>query len=581
MGKNLFGDLNTDISTKYKLWDYEATLDEIKQKIEDEIDILSKLKHDVVWARRVIDFYDEVMDAMAKDSKLVPLVENLSSLQEFKAEADKLLEDERKRQLEAAKKAQEEAEKQSIIEQAKNVDDKITMLLESERDSFWCDLVDDLVAMTDKLSSDVRKLCKKLNIVIDLKREKAMVLEAIKCDEEVRVYSSKEDWSRAYCSQVISFVNTVSDKVKKYMKNKWLLDDLLDRANLTIKRIDKKALDDEREEEERKERERKAREKKEKEEAEEAERQRLAAIAEAERKAKEEEEKRKKEEEEKRKKEEEKKRKAEEAKRKKEEEEKRKKEEEERKKREQEEKERALNALKQRFINCKENKTVEFGSYIQNKREKEPIEWIVIEKTRSYVRLLSKYVLETCDYGDLNSMATIVKKREGMSTTLANMRRIYNWENSYLRVFLNREFLYEAFDENERELLSMERNRTSYGEYSAPSFQETQEKVFILEDYSFFKKKFLKAKATKYALGKKVFSDKKGFAIWWLRHCNTYKPENNYMYPTVLNYHVDSKGRPCSHVSLEDTDYLWGEKIKQEINTHKCVGVRPSIVIKL
>ena len=164
---------------------------------------------------------------------------------------------------------------------------------------------------------------------------------------------------------------------------------------------------------------------------------------------------------------------------------------------------------------------------------------------------------------------------------VSRISKIYNWENSYLRLWLNREFLQGAFTEFERELLSTERNRSSYGEYSAPSFQETTEKVFVLEDYTFFKKKFLKAKATKYAISKKVFRDKKGFAIWWLRHVNSYKPDNNYYYPNIVNYHVDSKGRPCSHVSASDIDYYDKNKIGNEINTHKCVGVRPSIVIRL
>lgn len=669
MGKDLFSDLDTNIEDRYKRRNYQATLEEIVAEIEDEIDGLNKIKHDIAWANSVKEVYDEVM----ADTKLVSLVKNLPLLQGFVVEADKIIEEERIRRLEQAKREAEEARQKALKEHAKQVDDKIKMLEGAERDSFWCGAIEDLESMVKALDAEVKALCTRLNVVSDLKREKEIVELAIKYDEEVRKYSAKENWDKTYCREVIAYVNSVSDKVQKYMKNKWLLEDLLDRAKFTIKKIEDqeeidrlakiKAI-----EEEEKKKQQQLLEQQRKDEANDID-SRISNLVNV--KAKERDNywcdsiddiedrisslskevkalcKNLKQ--------------VQELKRDKEfvllaikadveivsyanvkldkessqevlsyidtinskvkafmknsslvdelsknakntikniE----KAEQDAIIKRAQEERESQLNALRERFRNCKQGKTVFFGSYVQDKREVEPIEWIVVEKTSYSVRLLSKKVLDACEYGNLQEVTNLIKKTfrmilrpDEIDKHVQVLQGIYNWENSYIRKWLNQEFLYEAFDELERDLISSENNKTSYGSVYAPSFQSTTEKVFLLEDCSFVKKKFLKAKATNYAISKHVCRDKKNVAQWWLRYANVYRPISSSAvyygsysssvsydrYPDVVNYFVDSRGKPCSHVSYTDNDCLFQDKISKEINLQKCVGVRPSIVIKL
>ncbi|MBR2783462.1 MAG: hypothetical protein IKD93_04645 [Firmicutes bacterium] len=82
-----------------------------------------------------------------------------------------------------------------------------------------------------------------------------------------------------------------------------------------------------------------------------------------------------------------------------------------------------------------ENETVLFGSYYQSDpARKEPIEWIVIEKTDTYATLISKSIL--CE-------------KAFDEETAAG----WTWRNSTLRSWLNSEFLNEAFSASEQRAL--------------------------------------------------------------------------------------------------------------------------------
>ncbi|QUA54669.1 DUF6273 domain-containing protein [Aristaeella lactis] len=79
-----------------------------------------------------------------------------------------------------------------------------------------------------------------------------------------------------------------------------------------------------------------------------------------------------------------------------------------------------------------------FGSYPQGESEDviSPIEWIIISATSSYVKLMSKYVL------DWKPFNTKMKSKDKQV-----------WIGSLLEKWLNEEFLYKAFSEHERSLI--------------------------------------------------------------------------------------------------------------------------------
>lgn len=79
--------------------------------------------------------------------------------------------------------------------------------------------------------------------------------------------------------------------------------------------------------------------------------------------------------------------------------------------------------------------TIRFGNYfINNKSKKEPIEWIVCEEDERKMVLISKNALFNMKYTSKDDSSS-------------------GWENSDIRKFLNKEFIKEAFNDQEKEKL--------------------------------------------------------------------------------------------------------------------------------
>ena len=106
--------------------------------------------------------------------------------------------------------------------------------------------------------------------------------------------------------------------------------------------------------------------------------------------------------------------------------------------------------------------TVKFGSYPQsNETEKEPIEWIVLERQDNKALLLSKYILDCKNYNEIEDNVT--------------------WEHSTLRIWLNTLFYSIAFDSTERDMVLAVKNiNKENSEYGASGGNETVDKVFCL-----------------------------------------------------------------------------------------------------
>lgn len=113
------------------------------------------------------------------------------------------------------------------------------------------------------------------------------------------------------------------------------------------------------------------------------------------------------------------------------------------------------------IINSSIGDTVTFGSYGGN-----PIEWIVLDKTDSKVMLFAKYNF--------------------MEERAYNTGQNYvPWETSDLRLWLNNEFLNEAFSESE--ILAIADTNVKNFEETGGYMNDTVDKVYILSNADFKK----------------------------------------------------------------------------------------------
>ncbi len=148
---------------------------------------------------------------------------------------------------------------------------------------------------------------------------------------------------------------------------------------------------------------------------------------------------------------------------------------------------------------AEEGDVVTFGVYEQdnNMTTKDPVEWLVLKKNESEVVILSKYCLKYSKYDNSST----------------------DWENSYVRSWLNSYFFDNAFDEDEKEFILDTKNITNGKEHS--------DKIYLLssdEAMSYFSKDADRiTEATLYAFEESFSSSKREYADmknngWWLRN---------------------------------------------------------------
>ena len=146
-----------------------------------------------------------------------------------------------------------------------------------------------------------------------------------------------------------------------------------------------------------------------------------------------------------------------------------------------------------------------FGSYEQDNdlgNEKEPIEWIVLDKRDNQALLLSKYALDCFYYYGKFSSVT--------------------WETSTIRKWLNNDFLDEAFtSEQKASILKTTVTADKNPKYKTDPGNDTEDMMFLLSINEV--ERYLpddsarRAQATAYAVSQGAFADKNGNARWWLR----------------------------------------------------------------
>ena len=155
-------------------------------------------------------------------------------------------------------------------------------------------------------------------------------------------------------------------------------------------------------------------------------------------------------------------------------------------------------------------KTYTFGNYHQNygdSSEVEPIEWVVLNKNKKAVLLLSKKGLNVQLYNSTDENVT--------------------WETCYLREWLNHEFMNHAFNEEEQNLIQETTNKqTKNPKYNTEGGNPTVDKLFLLSVNEV--KKYLKTskeqkcKPSNYAIYQTNLTEgpsliTKDTCCWWLR----------------------------------------------------------------
>lgn len=220
MGKDLFGDLMTDIEERYLKYNDEATLKEFADFLEKEIEHLNSASYDNDWAKRVFYIYEK----LENDKKLLNAVPNSIELKGmyFIAEAIIEVEDEQKI---------EDEKHQYILDCAKDFDN---ILLELNKaispDEEWCQAVDCLDYIMESIEKETLDYCNHLDLIKELKLHRKLMDEVIAKDKEVLTFSLDKEWDKHYAKLVLAFINTISTRAKKYMKNSALVDKLQEKA---------------------------------------------------------------------------------------------------------------------------------------------------------------------------------------------------------------------------------------------------------------------------------------------------------------------------------------------------------------
>lgn len=116
------------------------------------------------------------------------------------------------------------------------------------------------------------------------------------------------------------------------------------------------------------------------------------------------------------------------------------------------------------FSKVKKFDEVKFGAFEQDfdyTNGKEPIEWIVLDKTKESIVLMSKYTLDYLPYNVKDTAVT--------------------WESCSLRKWLNKMFIDEAFNKTEQGMLKTSKiTNKDNPVFNIPGGKDTKDKVYLL-----------------------------------------------------------------------------------------------------
>ena len=154
--------------------------------------------------------------------------------------------------------------------------------------------------------------------------------------------------------------------------------------------------------------------------------------------------------------------------------------------------------------------TITFGTYEQDNDQsngKEPIEWIVLEKSEKSILVISKYGLDYHEYTNVPPVTFA-----GNYVIIEEQSDLVQWQNSTMREWLNSDFMDEAFT-------SEDKSRLLATTFISEGNDEYSDKIFLLHDgeaEEFFPTNAeRRCKATEYAKAQGV-NTVQDYCMWWL-----------------------------------------------------------------
>lgn len=144
---------------------------------------------------------------------------------------------------------------------------------------------------------------------------------------------------------------------------------------------------------------------------------------------------------------------------------------------------------------------IQFGRYLHSE-EMEDIEWRVLAVNDGKVLVISKYALDCAPYSTNHTSVT--------------------WENSTLRRWLNQDFIYAAFSEEEIAMIpTVMVTADNNPDFDTNPGNPTQDKIFLLSvadmDKYFPSPAARTCEATDHAIAKGAWEGDNGNCFWWLR----------------------------------------------------------------
>ncbi len=162
-----------------------------------------------------------------------------------------------------------------------------------------------------------------------------------------------------------------------------------------------------------------------------------------------------------------------------------------------------------------------FGAYEQDSNTEngtEPLKWKVLEVQNGKALVISEYCLEAVPFHktNLGEIVDSLVNSEGVSEI--------NWQNSFIRTYLNEDFYNKAFSDSEKSSIAQSAITT---DDSSENGTSTEDKIFLLsvdEAKTYFSSKNeRKVMPTEYAkTGKIEVGSKSGTSWWWLRSTGTF-----------------------------------------------------------
>lgn len=493
MPKSLFGkDKNIDIESRYEEL---SELTENKEKAAVYSKRLSELKKSVRnedWANEVVAFSKEVK-AEAEAFKLVEGGEQLKALDE---EANKIL---TKLASERAS-AKEKREK----EDADFIDKQITKLKNAQKSYQWISDVNNLKEFVGELSEGARKRCKKLDVFNELVSDVDLVIKALNKDAEAQeLIRQVNTYKSMFDDELLEFAAKLSPEIKKYMPSS-------DELSKTVKQVkENKAQASKLAKERAAEAKRKEKEEKEARRAEEERQKKIAQQQAAE--------------------------------------------EWERTRKQQEqsilEYTQTKDAISDRLKRLKEGASFTFGKYApKGSSDARPIEWITLscEKTRTETRFvfITKDIIDTCPFVDFNQI---------FFKPQINVFDAFRYEHSFVRNWLNSEFVKNAFSLAEKQFLCETEHASLFDEYKKITSRLSGQKSAVTKDVV-------------YLPGAQDFDDKR--TKWFFA-------KNNVAFPTTALKRArafDVDQQRLSSYLMRDVEIKKGDRYAFILKTMDCNG---------